>query len=183
VADPEISEPKWLDDREAKAWRSYLVASQLLFTQLERDLLAESGLSHADYGVLVTLSETVGHELRMNELAVKLTWSKSRLSHQVSRMEKRDLVHRRSCGDDGRGLFVSLTPNGLTAIEGAAPGHVESVRRHLLDHLSPEQVDVMGDMFERVRNHLMGTVACDVVEEADCEETFSPPLRPAPAED
>src|SRR4051794_37269249 len=119
-----VAEPVWLDANEARAWRGYLLMTRLLFTELGRGLNRDSGLSHPDYEVLVNLSETPDHRLRMHELAGRLLWEKSRLSHQLTRMQQRGLVRREGCTTDARGLFVVLTDAGLAAIEAAAPGHV-----------------------------------------------------------
>jgi DNA-binding MarR family transcriptional regulator len=144
----------WLDQREAGVWRNYVVASEMLNTQLERDLLADSNLSLADYAVLVNLSEVDDRRLRATELASRMSWSRSRLSHQVGRMEARDLVKRESCGDDARGSYIVLTANGYTAIKSAAPEHVRSVRHHLLDNLTDAQIDALGEIASSVLEHL-----------------------------
>lgn len=128
--------------------------SQMLNTQLERDLLADANLSTADYAVLVNLSEVESHRLRATDLASRMSWSRSRLSHQVARMEARDLLKRESCGDDARGSFIVMTPAGYKAIKDAAPGHVRSVRQHLLDNLTDEQIDALGEIAGRVLDHL-----------------------------
>jgi DNA-binding MarR family transcriptional regulator len=126
----------------------------LLDLQLTRDLASESGLSEADYDVLSTVSESAGHSLRLGDLAAHMLWSKSRLSHHVARMERRELVARQDCASDGRGAIVTLTEAGWQAIRNAAPGHVESVRRHFLDLLTPDQVQALGDLTETVLAHL-----------------------------
>ena len=112
----------------------------LLDLQLTRDLARDSGLSEADYDVLSNVSEAAGHSLRLGDLAAHMLWSKSRLSHHVARMERRGLVARQDCPSDGRGAVLTLTEAGWQAIRDAAPGHVESVRRHFLDLLTAEQV-------------------------------------------
>lgn len=130
----------WLDETEARAWRGYLRMNSLLMAQLQRDLLRDSNLSGPDYDVLVILSESESQRLRMRELSAQLSWEKSRLSHHVTRMERRGLVRREECDVDARGAFVAVTPEGLDAIQRAAPDHVANVRRHFLDHLTREQV-------------------------------------------
>ena len=123
---------------------------QVLRAELERELHRETGLSLADYGVLVNLSEADGQRLRMGQLAEALQWSRSRLSHQVSRMQDRGLLSREECPTDARGAFAVLTPVGLAAIEGAAPGHLAGVRRHFFDRLSREQVRALIGLSEAV---------------------------------
>lgn len=145
--------PRWLDDDEARAWRGFLQMHQILRARLERELSRETGLSLADYEVLVNLSEADGRSLRMWALADALQWSRSRLSHQVARMQDRGLLSREDCPTDARGAFATLTPAGLAAIESAAPGHLAGVRRHLFDRLSAEQIRAMADIAESVLGH------------------------------
>jgi DNA-binding MarR family transcriptional regulator len=152
----DVKTTQWLDETEARAWRGYLRMRTMLDAELARELNRDSGLSIADYEVLVHLSEFAGNRLRMNELGARMLWSKSRLSHQVGRMEQRGLVLRENCPSDARGSFVRLTPAGLDAIVAAAPAHVENVRRHLIDLLSREQVETLGDVTTVVVDHLTG---------------------------
>lgn len=100
------------------------------------------------------LTSSEGHRRRLTELADRMLWSKSRLSRHISRMEQRGLVAREECENDARGAVVVLTQDGLRTIEEAAPLHVESVRRHFVDHLSPEQLDALGTIAESVLAHL-----------------------------
>jgi DNA-binding MarR family transcriptional regulator len=152
-----MTEAQWLSPQEAAAWRGLLLMNQLLFAQVERDSLADGNLSGADYAVLVNLSEDETHQVRMSDLARRMTWSKSRLSHQVARMEKRGLVERRICGEDGRGAWLTLTPSGLQTIQKAAPGHVESVRKHFLSVLTTEQIETLGQLTQAVIDNLQHT--------------------------
>jgi DNA-binding MarR family transcriptional regulator len=145
--------PRWLDEREARAWRGYTRLRTQLEARLARELARHSGLSDPDYSVLVHLSEAPDGRLRAFELGRALQWEKSRLSHHLRRMEKRRLVARESCESDARGSFVVITPSGRAAIEAAAPAHVADVRRHLIDLLSPDQLDVLGDIAEAVLAH------------------------------
>jgi DNA-binding MarR family transcriptional regulator len=154
-----VNTTRWLDETETRAWRGYLQMRTMLDAELARDLARESGLSSADYEVLVHLSEIPGHRLRMNDLGARMLWSKSRLSHQVTRMEHRGLVARENCPSDARGSFVRVTTAGLDAIAAAAPAHVDNVRRHLLDLLSREQVEALGDISTLVVDHLTGCSA------------------------
>jgi DNA-binding MarR family transcriptional regulator len=146
--------PRWLDDDEARAWRGYMRMRTLLHARIVRDLTQEAGLSGPDYDVLSNLSEAEGRRSRLGELAARMAWSKSRLSHHISRMEQRGLVTREDCTADGRGAFVVLTDAGFRAIEVAAPGHVASVRRHLIDLLSRQQLDALAEISETVVRHL-----------------------------
>jgi DNA-binding MarR family transcriptional regulator len=122
--------------------------------RLGRQLQAESGLSVADYGVLVHLTEVPDGRLRFLELARAVEWEKSRMSHHISRMAKRGLVVREECPDDRRGWFVVITSAGREAIAAAAPRHVEAVRSLIIDHLSQEELRTLGQISNRVLENL-----------------------------
>ncbi|MEU1747870.1 MarR family winged helix-turn-helix transcriptional regulator [Micromonospora arida] len=147
---------RWLDEREDRAWRGYRRMRRLLDLELARELTQDAGLSEADYDVLSDLSETPQGRLRLRELADRMLWSRSRLSHHLTRMQQRGLVTREECADDARGSIVVLTPAGRQAIQSAAPGHVAAVRRHLIDLLTPAEVDALGALTHRVVDHLGG---------------------------
>ncbi|UOY03658.1 MarR family winged helix-turn-helix transcriptional regulator [Blastococcus sp. PRF04-17] len=147
-------EPRWLDAEEQKAWRAWLYSTQLLHDRLDRDLIHQTGISHAYYEILVALSEAPDRMMRMSELADRCLSSRSRLSHAVSRLEERGWVRRQTCAEDGRGQLAVLTDEGFAALEAAAPVHVESVRLHLFDQLTPEQVAHMRDFGETLLRHL-----------------------------
>jgi DNA-binding MarR family transcriptional regulator len=149
-----VTEPRWLNDREMRAWLGYRRMRLLLDLQLNRELMSQSGLSEPDYDVLSDLSQASGRRMRLSDLAAHMRWSKSRLSHHVTRMQQRGLVDREECADDGRGSVLVLTRAGLRAIEAAAPGHVASVRTHLIDLLTNDEIDTLGSITERVLAHL-----------------------------
>jgi DNA-binding MarR family transcriptional regulator len=115
--------------------------------QLERDL-QPFGLTMNDYEILVNLSESDEHKMRMSDLAASTLQSKSRLSHQITRMEKAGLVRRESCESDKRGLYAVLTEEGWETMRGVAPHHVDSVRRHFIDRMSPED---LAHLYETLR--------------------------------
>jgi DNA-binding MarR family transcriptional regulator len=144
----------WLSAQEQHLWRSWLALGSALPAALHRELQADAGLSLPDFDVLVQLSESADGRLRMSELARALGWERSRLSHHVGRMERRDLVAREECADDGRGAFVVLTPAGRRAIEDAAPHHVRTVRRLVFDPLDDRDV---ADL-DRIVTTLLGRV-------------------------
>ena len=146
--------PRWLDVEEQKAWRAWLYSAQLLLDRLDRELTHETGISHPYYEILVALSETPGRALRMSQLADRCLWSRSRLSHAVSRLEERGWVRRQVCEADGRGQLAVLTDEGFAALEAAAPVHVEGVRTHLFDQLTPEQVAQLREIGETLLRHL-----------------------------
>jgi DNA-binding MarR family transcriptional regulator len=149
-----VAEPRWLDARQAHVWQSYIHMNDHLYAVLEDQLVREAGLSGADYKVLVPLSETPGGLLRARELCTEIGWDRSRLSHHVSRMEKRGLVAREECEADARGLMVRLTKAGRKAIEGAAPNHAESVQRYFFDLLSDDELETLGAVFSRVLDNV-----------------------------
>jgi len=127
---------------------------QRLTRQVARDLQHETGLSAADYEVLVQLSEAPSGRLRAFELGGVTQWEKSRLSHHISRMVDRGLVKREACPTDNRGAFIVMTAAGRKAIEAAAPRHVEHVRRWFIDSLTPDQLDALAEISETVLANL-----------------------------
>ncbi|MDH3958532.1 MAG: MarR family transcriptional regulator [Actinomycetota bacterium] len=135
---------RWLTDEEQTLWRGWIAASMLLPDRLNRDLQELHGLTGTDYQILVELSESPNRRMRMSTLADHVQLSRSRLSHQIDRMTKADLVTREVCEQDGRGMFAVLTERGWDTIVAAAPDHVESVRRNLLDQLTPEEFEAFG---------------------------------------
>ena len=147
---------RWLTDDEQQHWRAWLAASNLLNDRLSRDLQEQHDLTIADYEILVQLSEAPERRMRMSDLADRTLSSRSRLSHQIDRMAARDLVAREACVDDRRGSFAVLTDHGWTTLVAAAPDHVESVRRHLLDVLSPEEFASLGEACNEVASRLEG---------------------------
>lgn len=147
------SAPRWLDDEQQRAWRSWLAGSAALSEALNRDLDAH-GLSLSEYEILVWLSEADGASMRMSDLAAAVVHSRSRLTHTVSRMEVRGFVARTSCPQDRRGVVCALTPEGRAHLDEVAPHHVESVRQRLVDVLSREELLALGAAMERVAQRL-----------------------------
>src|SRR3954462_7846393 len=145
---------QWLTDDEQRAWRGLVQMTSRLDARLNRELQQSSGLSLADYDVLVLLTEAPDGRLRMFELVDDLQWEQSRLSHHVARMQRRGLVSREECTTDKRGAFVVLTDAGRDAIEKAAPPHVDAVRRLVFDGLSGEQVAMLEAFVGRVLSRL-----------------------------
>ncbi len=141
---------RWLDDREQRVWRSWLQTSQRLEAHLARRMQADGDISMSDFAVLVPLSEAPDQRLRAFALGRALQWEKSRLSHHLTRMERRGLVTREDCGTDRRGAFVVLAPAGRTALEAAAAPHAEAVRSAVFDRLTPEQVDRLGEICDEL---------------------------------
>jgi DNA-binding MarR family transcriptional regulator len=135
-----MPETRWLDDAQQRAWRAYLESTLLLFDALDRQLQRDADMPHTYFEILVRLSETEGRTMRMSDLAAATHSSRSRLSHAVARLEERGWVVRRNCETDRRGQLACLTDEGFTVLESAAPGHVEAVRRYVIDRLTPEQL-------------------------------------------
>jgi DNA-binding MarR family transcriptional regulator len=146
-------EPNWLNPREDRAWRAFVYANYQLVAHLNRGL-QESGLSGADYAVLAVLSDHAGDRMPARDLCSALSWEKSRVSHQVRRMQKDGLVSREPNPDDARSTMVCLLPAGRAAIEKAAPRHVEDVRRNFIDLLTPAELEMLAALNERIQRHL-----------------------------
>lgn len=146
----------WLDEGEQVLWRRWLRVNALLPAALHRELQADSGLSLPDFDVLVQLSESPEGRVRVNDLAHALHWERSRVSHHITRMERRGLVRREGCADDGRGAFVVLTPQGRTSIQQAVPGHVQEVRRLVFDQVDADEIDVVAGVLDKILRSLDG---------------------------
>jgi DNA-binding MarR family transcriptional regulator len=140
------SPPLALDPAEKLAWRTFLEATRALLDVLEKQLQADADMPMTYYEVLVALSETPDHTLRMGELARRLRSSSSRLSHAISRLEAASLVRREHSPVDRRGAVAILTCAGADALAAATPAHVNAVRRHLLDPLTPDQVTQLAEI-------------------------------------
>jgi DNA-binding MarR family transcriptional regulator len=145
---------RWLSEEEQRTWRAFLGASQLLMGQLDRELQRDAGIPHGYYEILVTLSESPDRMMRMSELAELTQSSRSRLSHAVTRLEEKGWLRREECETDRRGQFAVLTDEGFAALEAAAPGHVEGVRSHLFDQLTPTQQAQLRRIGETLLEHL-----------------------------
>jgi DNA-binding MarR family transcriptional regulator len=161
-----VAPDSWLSDREQRTWRSFVSLQRRLFSQLQRQLQHDSGLSGADYEILVALSESAAGRLRAFELGRLTGWEKSRLSHHLSRMEVRGLVAKEACAGDPRYAEIVLTDAGLSAIEGAAPRHAANVRSWFVEALTPDQLDDFG-------------AACDAVL-AKLDDTGEDPCADSP---
>lgn len=147
--------PRWLTSEEQRTWRAFLDSHQLLFETLDHELQRDGGIPHGYYEILVRLSEAPDRTLRMSQLAERSQSSRSRISHAVARLEETGWVRRETCATDRRGSMAILTDKGFAALAAAAPGHVEGVRHHLFDQLSPEQVAQLRAISESVRDHLL----------------------------
>ncbi|MFD1662685.1 MarR family winged helix-turn-helix transcriptional regulator [Streptomyces caeni] len=147
---------RWLTREEQRAWRSYLAASWLLEDAIDRHLQQEAGMPHLYYSVLANLSDAPGHRMRMTDLAESLKITRSRLTYAVTRLDRDGTVRREGCPTDRRGSIAVLTDAGRALLERAAPGHVDTVRAAVFDHLSPEQVAQLEAICDRITEVLQG---------------------------
>ncbi|MFF7638120.1 MarR family winged helix-turn-helix transcriptional regulator [Kitasatospora sp. NPDC008050] len=155
TAAPELAadDTPWLNAREQRLWRAHLEVSKLLEYQLSREL-QQHDLAINDYEILVVLSESPDRRMRMTDLATATLQSKSRLSHQITRMESAGLVLRQECPGDRRGLYAHLTEQGWLTLRAVAPDHVRSVRAHFIDRFDNDQIDAMYEALAPIAEHL-----------------------------
>ncbi|MGX1576243.1 MarR family winged helix-turn-helix transcriptional regulator [Cellulosimicrobium funkei] len=148
------TEPRWLDDQQLDAWKRLVAVVELLPGVLDSQLRRDADLSHFEYYVLAMLSEAPRRTLRMTDLAGATNATLPRLSHVVARLEKRGLVERVPCPEDRRATNAHLTDAGWEKVVATAPGHVRTVRDHVIDALTDEQVEqldaIAGAILERV---------------------------------
>lgn len=160
VAEPwsgTVAQTRWLDDVEMRAWLGFVFTRDLIAAAVGRDSLRESNLTYVEYTVLARLADAPDHRRSFAELAAVLEWSQSRLSHQITRMEKRGLVARESIPDDARRTAAVLTDKGVHVLDSAAPAHVDSVRRHMVDVLDRGQLAALADIYDTLLAHHRGT--------------------------
>ncbi|CAN5470125.1 MarR family winged helix-turn-helix transcriptional regulator [soil metagenome] len=157
-ADEELSDQDWA------IWRAFMTMNSQLSRELDRRLQNDAGISHADYSVLLMLQQSDDHQVRTGELAELLAWEKSRVSHQVARMEARDLVVRTECPTDGRGTWISPTAEGRRVLLGAMQNHNRTVRELFFDVLREEQRAAIGDASLHLLEKL-SPEACVIAEE------------------
>lgn len=152
-----MTDVQWLSPEEQKAWRAFLRAVSLVMEVLNQDIENEKGISLNEYEVLAHLSESPGRTIRMSNLADRLVHSRSRLTHTVRRLEDAGLVKREPCADDRRGVNCILTEKGFEYLVSAAPSHVNSVRRVLVDKLGREDMLELGRL-----SNILADVASEV---------------------
>lgn len=141
-----MAEPRWLNEKEARAWRAFIAAQRVVNSRIEQQLQRDAGIPHTYYEILVRLSDAPDGRLRMSELAIATLGSRSRLSHAVNRLEQYGWVRREGIESDRRGQMAILTDVGREKLVESAPGHVEEVRSAIFDALNPEQVDQLFDI-------------------------------------
>ena len=145
---------RWLTKEQQGHWRSWLAATTVLQERLSRELQEQHGLTITDYEILVRLSEAENRSIRMSDLATLTLLSRSRLSHQIDRMETSGLVSREVCPDDRRGQLAVLTNAGMKTLVAAAPDHVEGVRKHFVDVLTDAEYKALGTAAKKIADHL-----------------------------
>ena len=143
--------PNWLTPEEQRTWRGLVELILELQAEQEAALTAEHGISEGEYGVLVTLSESDGQRLRMCDLAQGLRLSPSGLTRRIDGLAKQGFVAREASPDDRRVQFAVLTDAGFAKLKTAAPTHVAAVRSSIIDHLSVDDIRILGDVLDRAR--------------------------------
>ena len=177
-----MDETRWLDEDERQTWIGWVFATRLFWEEIEHDLQADAQLPFGYYEILVMLSESPDRARRMSDLADATQSSRSRLSHAVARLEQQGWVRREACPEDRRGALAVLTDAGFAALEAAAPGHVESVRRHLFDLLSRAQQEQLREIGDILLAHLMPVAVArgdrrpQMIEQA--RSRLAPPVAP-----
>ena len=147
---------RWLDGQEQQAWRAYILGTELLLHELDRELREEHDISFSEYEILVRLSEAEDGRMRMAILADAMSHSRSRVTHTIARLERENIVVRGQCSEDGRGVSAVMTDKGFALLEEAAHTHVRGVHSYLVDNASPEEFAVLGQIMQRVITQLDG---------------------------
>ncbi|MEZ2122248.1 MULTISPECIES: MarR family winged helix-turn-helix transcriptional regulator [unclassified Corynebacterium] len=141
-SDPQSS-PRWLSQEEQAFWRLLLATVRKASRCIEETLVTDHGLSTSEFAVLVSLSENPDRQMRLRDICLDLDWDRSRASHQITRMERRGLVHKTRCAGDARGVVVGITREGTERLIAAAPKHVESVQRLIFDGLDRADIPLL----------------------------------------
>jgi DNA-binding MarR family transcriptional regulator len=170
-----MTTPRSLEPEEWELWHVWMQAQRLLNRELDRGLQRDYGISKTDFSVLVSLHQAPGGELRVSELVESLAWEKSRVSHQLTRMEHRELVERAEYGASGRRSAVRLTGKGRDAAEHAIRGHADNIRRYFFEALSPEQAEVIRCWSQGVVDRLEAGVGQAASDPARGSETQNAP--------
>jgi DNA-binding MarR family transcriptional regulator len=158
----EVSPEEW------DLWRDYFRGGRELVAALDRRLQADAGISHPEYLLMLSLWNSPDHSLRTGELAEELSWEKSRVSHQVARMEARGLVERRECETDARGVWVVLTAEGSRLLLRATRDHTDAIREWFFELMDDDEKRVLGAVARRMRETL-GTACAGVPPEAEAQ--------------
>jgi DNA-binding MarR family transcriptional regulator len=148
-----VTGPRLLDELETRAWLGFIFTRDLIAAAVGRDSLRSANLTYVEYTVLARLADAPQQRHSFADLAAALEWSQSRLSHQITRMEKRGLVAREAIPDDARRTAAVLTSKGAEVLATAAPAHVDSVRRHMIDVLDRDQLSALADIYDTLLAH------------------------------
>ena len=156
-----MSEVSSVTSEEWDVWRSFHTMRRQLDLALERELQQDAGISMPDFEILLALFQAEGNRLRARELGTLISWEKSRLSHQVTRMEARDLVERTECDSDGRGTWIGIATKGRLTILAAMRDHALTIRRLFFDVMSESELGVLQELSEKVMT---------AIDPPDCDE-------------
>jgi DNA-binding MarR family transcriptional regulator len=155
-----------LSDEEITIWRAFTVMRRQLDLTLERQLQADAGISAADYEILMSLVGEPTHQLRAGAIGDIIGWEKSRVSHQLTRMEQRGLIRRKECGDDARGVWVVLTDDGNRAALRAVGDRSDAVHQYFFDLMTPEELETIRAVSVRVLESINPPICDEVGAEA-----------------
>lgn len=139
--------------QQLRAWRDYIETAEVIRSQIAARLQREADLSLSDYAVLLALSEADSQRMRSSTLAAQIGWERSRLSHHLGRMERRELVLREPSPADSRGSEVLLTEAGARALRASTPQHLRAIREIFVEALTDEQIAVAGEVARALRAH------------------------------
>jgi DNA-binding MarR family transcriptional regulator len=153
-------------DEDWQLWREFVTMHRHLARELDRQLQRDAGISQADFSVLIRLSEASGQRRRTGELAELLAWEKSRVSHQVTRMESRGLLERTECATDGRGTWVGLTVEGERVLREASADHAATIRSLFFDQLREPEKAALGEASRRILDNLNPEACAIATDEA-----------------
>jgi len=156
-----MTEVSSISEEEWDVWRSFYAMRRQLDHALERQLQADGDISRPEFEILLAIFESESKQLRARDLVTAVGWEKSRISHQVTRMERRGLVERRECDSDARGRWVGLTHDGRRAVLGSMRDHAATIRRYFFDVLSPDELRAIGTASKSV---------LDAIEPPECED-------------
>ncbi|APT84771.1 MarR family winged helix-turn-helix transcriptional regulator [Corynebacterium aquilae] len=145
-----MTDTHWLTPEQQRMWRLLLDAHAVIFRRIDEQLHTDSELGSSEYSVLVRLSEAPETTLRLNQIGTYLGWDRSRCSHLIRRMEKRGLVDKKTCAEDGRGILVSLTDLGAERLSAAAPGHADLVKSMIFSDLSSDDIETLSTFYRRI---------------------------------
>lgn len=139
-----------LTESQMRAWRAFLGASTLVSARLNHELDEAAAISMYEYEILVRLFESEAGRVRMSQLADQVSYSRSRLTHTVGRLERAGYVLRSSCPNDRRGVYAHLTKAGYEFLAQTAPIHLDGVRRHLINRFTPSELATLTELLEKI---------------------------------